>query len=159
MTFTPKCWKSGPCVDGVQCCCTFVLLCCLQPGWRKSDRRFDQGKASLWCGLPCGGSDLILTLCPTSGLRGLCLYGEECVSLLYSCWIFSEWIIALISSCGDRGSCQWGIIHPGHVWCELTRRFMFYLKKNFHLRLIHFILFLASLVLMQTTFYSVYKSN
>ncbi len=30
--------------------------------------------------------------------------------------------------------------------------------KTFHLRLIHFILFLASLVLMQTTFYSVYKS-
>lgn len=45
-------------------------------------------------------------------------------------------------------------------WCELTRRFMFYLskKKLFHLHLIHFILFLACLALMQTTFYSVYKS-
>ncbi len=72
-----------PCVDGVQCCCTFVLLCCLQPGWRKSDRRFDQGKASLWCGLPCGGSDLILTLCPTSGLRGLVfVWRGVCVSFV-----------------------------------------------------------------------------
>ncbi len=80
MTFALKCWKSGPCVDGVQCCCTFVPLCCLQPGWRKSNRRFDQGKASLWCGLPCGGSDLILTLCPTSGLRG-CVCMERSVCL------------------------------------------------------------------------------
>lgn len=31
-------------------------------------------------------------------------------------------------------------------------------KTNFHLRLIHFILFLASPVLMETTIYSVYKS-
>lgn len=73
----PMCWCSAaiPWFSSAAC----------KPGWRKSDRRFDQGKASLWCGLPCGGSDLILTLCPTSGFRGLCLYEREesvCVSFV-----------------------------------------------------------------------------